>query len=315
MDKATLLRKNVAASTAAPNTRKIRRGLTFSPTTRVRNQYETVDPVSGAFKINRNNYKVNATNDDKMPGYSMQSRKFRPHSKSALQIAATEIAQMRRQKEENLNYGINGDLNDLSLANLNTGWGPAVSSVGNAKWQPTNMPAAYRNRNAMTSYFGNAWVNANVKREEAENLRKLLTGQAKEVYKQRGHALEKAFLQKTGIKAPSVLERELGLHLHQIQVTSGLTGEALMRKKQALIDKAQATLNSIPHEEIKEFEKQMAITRNAWKAQVAAAEKKANATYASAKPGKPYVPLVRRTLSNRLRNAKAVGKAAAANFD
>ena len=162
MDKSLLSRKN------AQNTRKIKRGLTFSPTTSVRNQYETVDPLTGALQINRNNYKVNATNDDKMPGYTMHSSRFRPHSKSALQIAATEIAQMKRQKERNITYGRNGNFNDLSLANLNTGWQPALSSVGNSKWKPTNAPAAYRNRNSMKEYFGNAWINANVIRENSD---------------------------------------------------------------------------------------------------------------------------------------------------
>lgn len=312
MDKAFLPGKNAASVT---NTRKIRKGLTFSNTTRVRNQYESVDPVTGEFKVNRNNYKVNATNDDKMPGYTMQSRKFRPHSKSALQISAAEMKRLKQEKEFNLLTGTIGNTNNLSVANLNTGWGPAVSSVGNAKWEPTNMTAAYRNRNAMISYFGSSWVNANVKREEAESLKKLLMDQAKEQYKLRAQALEKAFFKKTAIKAPPVIERELGLHLHQIQITSGLRGEALIQKRQALIDKAQATLDSIPHEEIVEFEKQMTITRNAWKAQVAEAERRVAATYASAKIGKPYVRPVQRTLSNRLRNAKAVGKAAAANFE
>jgi len=319
MDKALLSRKNAAAAASvAPNTRKmgkVRRGLTFSPTTLVRNQYESNDPVNGTFKINRNNYKVNATNDDKMPGYSMMSRKFRPHSKSALQIAATEMAQMKRQKEENLSYGMSGNFNDLSLANLNTGWGHAVSSVGNAKYQPTNMQEAYRNRNEMREHFGNAWENANVKREEAENLRKLLMAQAKDQYKLRAQALEKAFFQKTGIKAPPVIDRELNLHLYQIQITSGLTGDKLKAKKQEIINKAHATLDSIPYEEIVEFDKQMAITREAWKAQIKAANTKAIALYSSVKPGKPYAPPVRRTLSNRLRNAKAVGKAAAPNFE
>jgi len=311
MDKALLPRKNVPVT----NTRKIKRGLTFSNTTRVRNQYESVDPITGEFKVNRNNYKVNATNDDKMPGYTMNSRKFRPHSKSALQFSAAEMKRLKQEKEFNLLTGTVGNMNNLSVANLNTGWGPAVSSVGNSKYTPTNMPAAYRNRNAMRSYFGNAWINANVKREEAENLKKLLMDQAKELYKQRGQALEKAFFQKTGIKAPPVIERELGLHLHQIQYTSGLSGEELVRKRQALIAKAQATLDSIPFEDVKEFEKQMTITRNAWKAQVAEAERKAAALYASAKIGKQYAPLGRRTLSNRLRNAKAIGKAAAPNFE
>ena len=312
MDKAFLTRKN---ATGVANTRKVKKGLTFSNTTRVRNQYESVDPVTGKFTINHNNYKVNATNDDKMPGYTMQSPKFRPHSKSALQISAAEMKRLKQEKEFNLLTGTVGNMNNLSVANLNTGWGPAVGSVGNAKWEPTNMTAAYRNRNAMISYFGNSWVNANVKREEAESQKKLLMDQAKEQYKQRGHALEKAFFKKTGIKAPPVIDRELNLHLYQIQVTSGLRGEALMKKRQEIIDKAQATLDSISPEDFVEFDKQMTITRNAWKAQVAEAERKAAATYAAAKIGKPYPAVVRRTLSNRLRNAKAIGKAAAANFE
>ena len=307
--------KGLLSRKGATNTRKIKRGLTFSNTTHVRNQYESVDPTTGQFSVNHNNYKVNATNDDKMPGYTMHSPKFRPHSKSALQFSASEMSRLKREKEFNLLTGTVGNMNNLSVANLNTGWGPPVSSVGNAKWQPTNMESAYRNRNAMKEYFGNSWVNANVKREEAGNQRNLLLDQAKEVYKQRCHALEKAFFKKTGFKAPPVLERELGLHINQVQVTSGLTGEAWMRKRQSLIDKAQAILDSTPVEARIEFEKQMSITRNAWKAQVAEAERKAAETYAAAKIGKPYPAFVRRTLSNRLRNAKAVGKAAAPNFE
>lgn len=309
MEKVNLLRKN-----AVTNTRKIRRGLTFSPTTHVRNQYETVDPLTGTLKINRNNYKVNATNDDNMPGYTMHSNKFRPHSKSALQIAATKIAQMKRQKESNITYGRNGNFNNLSLANLNTGWKPALSSVGDAKWKPVNVPSAYRNRNAMKDFFGDKWVEADVLRERGDKEKVRLAAIANDEFKSTIQSLEKNFLQKTHNKAPSVLEREANLRINQLKITSGLKPEELKQRQIAVIRKLHADIAKLPIIPMRDFEADFMRARVHLQNQLAAAEKTGDRIYDSAPIGKPYAPEVRRTLSNRLRNAKNIANAASRNF-
>jgi len=287
---------------------KSNRGLTFSPTTRVRDQYESVDPLTGQLQINRNNYKVDATDDDKMPGYTMHNSRFRPHSKSALQISISEMKRLQSEKINDEALGIKG--NNLTLANLNTGWQPALSSY-DPKWKATNVPAAYANRNAMIAYFGNKWVEAESIREQAEKEKTRLIAQAKDLYIQRMKALAKGFLQKTGVKAPYTLDKEVELFLYKLSRTPGISSSEYNRKKDAFINKLQTDLDKVPFEIRDNLDKQIMITKANLESQLATAESVGNAIYAKAVKGMPIASRVKRTLSNRLRNAQTKAALAA----
>ena len=146
----------------------------FMPTTRVRNQYEC---ETGNVALNE--YNVNATKNNAMPGYTLHSKKFVPHSKSKLQQAH------------------------------NPELGPAISSIGN-RVLPTD--AEKREREYALSLkkriYGNAWINAEVVEEEANLASRPERNQAQRNYQAKLEVLEAEFLKNTGFKAPTVLDRE-----------------------------------------------------------------------------------------------------------
>jgi hypothetical protein len=146
----------------------------FMPTTRVRNQYEC---ETG--NVTLNEYNVNATKNNAMPGYTQNSKKFVPHSKSKIQQTP------------------------------HTDLGPAISSVGN-RVLPTH--AEKREREYALSLkkriYGNAWINAEVVEEEANLAAKPERNQILRNYQTKLEVLEAEFLKNTGFKAPTVLDRE-----------------------------------------------------------------------------------------------------------
>jgi hypothetical protein len=216
---------------------------------------------------------------------------------------------MKRQKKYNITHGTKSSLNDLALSNLNTGWGPAVSSVGDKNYKPTNMRSAYKNRDAMIAYFGNSWVNANVKREESELELKRLKTLAFEDYKAEIKTIEQYFLKNTGMKAPTVLKKEAELYLYDLKHNGTLTPEQYAQKKAAVLYKLNIDMYKIPNELIREFEEHVKDAEHYLQKKYKMAENASSKFYLSAKIGTPKLPQVKKTLSNRLRNAKAIGKA------
>lgn len=146
----------------------------FMPTTRVRNQYEC---ETG--NVSLNEYNVNATKNNAMPGYTQHSKKFTPHSKSKIQQTHNP---------------------ELS---------PAISSIGN-RVLPTD--AEKREREYALSLkkriYGNAWINAEVVEEEANLAAKPERNQVLRNYQAKLEVLEAEFLKNTGLKAPTVIDRE-----------------------------------------------------------------------------------------------------------
>jgi len=290
----------------APKTR--RRGrLSFSPKTSVRNQYEEGTHVEHV------NYNVNATKNINMPGYVMHSPHFKPHSKSSLQTSITEMERLRQQKmAENTARQFSPwtprQLNDVELNSLTTGWQPAVSSVGSE--ETSNMHESYSNLALMRNTFGNAWTNAEIRREEIILEKNQVEAEALSNYDRKLSELEARFYQKYGIVAPSVLKRTLDTHHNELQQQS--MGRSLNTyhdnihhwtswyNQQMSLIPAVVKLNYNKHIQkiTKEYEQ---IVENALN--------KAEANLEKIKKGKAYPPYVKKTLANRLRNAKAVHNA------
>jgi hypothetical protein len=311
MDKINLLQNKGANN--APNTRKLRRGISFANKTHVRNLYENTG--NGSLKVNLDEYNVNATGNVNMPGYSMHSAKFVPHSKSGLQKAMTEMGRLRLLKaEENLvPFGIKR-FSNVNSAALDTGYGPALSSF-DPQYTPTDKPTAYINRNALIASYGNLWVEAAVVREIAENERQRLRAAAFELYTERLKLLEKEFLKRTRYASPTQIQREALVKINKLNQTK-FSSTNMLRIEQSRIDaKAFDAIAAIPHELKVEFAAQKKLLDDQLSHRYDDAMRRYAELLKKARPGKPKLPIVRKTLANRLRNAKAVAKAAAPNFE
>jgi len=144
--------------------------LTFAKTTKVRNQYEN----AATGQVTLNEYNVNATGNNNMPGYAKTSKHFRPHSKSKIQ------------------------------QEYNPGLGPAVSSVGDPVKRVAQSEAE---RELIRNIYGNAWINAEVILNEAERASMPLHNEANTNYQNKLSKLEADFFKNTGHKAPTELIR------------------------------------------------------------------------------------------------------------
>ena len=147
--------------------------LKFAPTTRVRNQYEYVDPETGEQMVERNEYNANATGNVSMPGYSMHSRRFRPHSKSTIQRSETVMRGLRQEQQmerENL-HALGYNMSGVNGMNYNTGLRPAMSANSYPGYVPYNVNIADKARNmqAIKAIYGDNWVEASAEIETIGN--------------------------------------------------------------------------------------------------------------------------------------------------
>lgn len=278
--------------------------LSFSPTTSVRNQYEEGEHVEHV------NYNVNATKNDIMPGYSMHSPLFKPHSKSSLQTYITEMARMRKQKVNENGLRVSSpqaprELNAWTLNSFNTGLQPPVSSVGSD--EKLNKRAAQFNMELMKRQYGNAWTDAEVIREEIISEKNRSEAVATMSYQRQLGQLEIDFNLQFGMFAPSVLKRMYDNHYGQLLATAGKRSinefhnnvdywTVWFNEQMALIPpKIKAHYNKKFSELTKEYEESMSKASSV-------ARLKLN----SIRQGKPYFARVKKTLANRLRFAKRV---------
>lgn len=280
----------------APKTRRLGH-LSFARKTRVRNQYEDGEHVEHV------NYNVNATRNAEMPGYPMHSPHFKPHSKSSLQTSITEMERLRKQKmAENtarqFTPWVPRQLNDVELNSLSTGWQPAVSSVGNDK--NVSMRNARNNLAMMKNEFGNAWIDAEIRRNEL-----LSAGQQSEkkilnVFNTKLTGLESAFYEKYGINAPTKLKRLYRAHLNETPQSMNANHWLALYEEQ--MRKIPVDVKDSYNRNVKKItaNREQNLNDNF---------SKAEANFEKIKKGKAYAPYVQRTLANRLRNAKAVSNA------
>ena len=292
------------------STRKIK----YAPTAQVRNQYESVNGT-GRQQVHIEQYNVNATGNNTMPGYTMHSRHFRPHSKSTLQSATKEAAVMKRQKMAELAGLIppeEHELNHIDLESFNLGWGPAISAENDSYVAP-NLAASRQNQALMRNTFGNAWVNAEVSREAAEAERRRIMSNA--VYEARAQLgkMESDFRARYKLEPPSRLSRIRSRDLEAIDArfTAGTISDAEYNQARAQIIRNYGFWIAkigpkISSEYIQAYNKlQLEFDKKIVNSE-AQGNKAARNILAASRKGTPYVPRVRKTLANRLRNAKAV---------
>ena len=292
------------------NTR--RRSLSFSPRTHVRNQYEGVNRRTGNFSVNQVNYNVNATGNVDMPGYTMHSPHFIPHSKSSMQVAEAAMAKLREQKNAENNPHFRGvrTLNGVNASKLVTGLSPALSSVPYNGYKPYTNGIANARRNVLNlqNRFGNAWVNATVLRETLNEERGGKIDEIKEKFKADISALEKGFFDATGFVAVTVLGVGREERLRQLD-ERGLTKVEHDRESARIRDDFDRARAMLPKTEESAFELAMLDLLDKLEIDVANIEKIYSKRFRDeVKVGNPIVRRTQKSLANRLRNANAVAK-------
>lgn len=290
------------------------RRVKYSPTSHVRNQYERINST-GRKQIHLEEYNVNATGNNTMPGYTMHSRHFRPHSKSTLQSATKTAAALKRQKMAELAGLIPPEqhqLNHIDLESLNLGWGPTVGSE-NASYVAPNLAASRQNQALMRNTFGNAWVNAEVTREAAEAERRRIMSEAVDNARAQLGKMESDFRAKYKLEPPSRLSRIRSRDLEALdnRFAAGTISEAEYNQARADVirnysfwmakigPKISSTYIQAYNKLQIDFDKKIINSE-------ARGTKAAQSILAASRRGAPYVPRVRKSLTNRLRNAKAV---------
>lgn len=290
------------------NASKTRRGpITFSPTTHVRNQIET-----GA-NVERANYNVNATRNNKMPGYALGNRRFRPHSKSLLQASISQIAQQRKQKKAEIALrGLAPDMprqmNHIELNSLTTGLQPAVSSVGiDDKAAKAAQAASVANIIALKSEFGNAWFNANISREEIMSEKTRSEAEAAIDYHMKLNQFEYAFYDKFGYYAPSQLKRIRDEHLKaELEFGNASNYQTYRENLDYWETWYNEQLRLIPPALIAACEKRVTKMMSDYKQILDDIFSRTIENLQKIKKGNPFPAAVKIPLANRLLKAKAV---------
>ena len=279
--------------------------LKFSPTTRVRNQYEYVDPETGEQATERNEYNANATKNVNMPGYSMHSAHFRPHSKSSIQRGETVMRdlrheqQMERENLHNLGYNMSG-VNGLEY---NTGLRPAMSANSYPGYVHFGVDKNRKIRNMHNAQirYGNAWVDALAMIETIEEEEEIAMNQLLTEFDQRKAIMESEFTQRTGLKSPSELARIFRDELAQLDeadlatyLTEYNSAKDRYWDAYGLINKSDALPYNKAYTELREDinERKMAF------------DQIKNARMAQIRVGRPIGAVNRRTFKNRLSAAQ-----------
>lgn len=275
--KPSALKKNTGIKTKRNNRPK--QGVTFSNKTRVRNQYESVNPETGEHQVNLNEYNANASKNDEMPGYSMASPKFVPHSKSSL-IRASQIN--------------------------NSGWTRSIGSVGPNVH--VNRPAAFRSKMFMKNRYGNSWVNAEAKLENVYKVKNIAIDSAIAAYNKGMAELEAEFFRNSGIEAPSVLEKMVEAEVKKF--VGKYSQYQLANLKYELETNALEKLTQVPVDIRLDFEDRAVALRKKLERDAIAADQAVAMAMNRIPAGKPYNKRVKRTLKNRLATANVISSLA-----
>jgi hypothetical protein len=279
--KLSALKKNTGIKTKRNNGAK--KGVTFSNKTRVRNQYESVNPETGEHQVNLNEYNANASKNDEMPGYSMASPKFVPHSKSSLVQATSQIN--------------------------NSGWTRSIGSVGPNVH--VNRPAAFRSKIFMKNRYGNAWVNAEAKLEDAYKLKDGAIDLAIANYNKGMAELEADFLERSGVQAPTVLEKMIDAEVEKRLKTHDASELAIMKYEMEM--EARQQLIKVPFDIRIEFENRAVGLRKKLEKNTVSADLAVRSAMNTVPSGKPYNKRAKRTLKNRLSTAHVIASMAPPN--
>jgi hypothetical protein len=275
------LKQNTGIKTKRNNGEK--KGVTFSNKTRVRNQYESVNPETGEHQVNLNEYNANASKNDEMPGYSMASPKFVPHSKSSLVQATSQIN--------------------------NSGWTRSIGSVGPNVH--VNRPAAFRSKIFMKNRYGNAWVNAEAKLEDAYKLKDGAIDLAIAAYNKGMAELEADFLERSGVQAPTVLEKMIDAEVEKRLETHDASELAIMKYEMEM--EARQQLIKVPFDIRIEFENRAVGLRKKLEKDTVSADLAVRSAMNTVPSGKPYNKRAKRTLKNRLSTAHVIASMAPPN--
>lgn len=275
--KPSALKKNTGIKTKRNN--GVKKGVTFSNKTRVRNQYESVNPETGEHQVNLNEYNANASKNDEMPGYSMASPNFVPHSKSSL-VRASQIN--------------------------NSGWTRSISSVGPNVH--VNRPAAFRSKMFMKNRYGNAWVNAEAKLENVYKRKDAAIDSATAAYNKGMADLEAEFFQNNGIEAPTVLEKMVEAEVEKF--VGKYSNYKLANLKYELETKALNKLKQLPADIRLDFEEKAVALKKKLEKDTENADHYVAMAMNRIPVGKPYNKRVKRTLRNRLATANVISSLA-----
>jgi hypothetical protein len=289
-----------------------RRTLSFSPETRVRNQYETFNQQTGRLTVNKVNYDVNATGNVNMPGYPLSSPHFRPHSKSSLQAAETAMANLREQKNAESSPGYIGPrkLKGVFKSELVTGLSPALSSVpynGYVNYT-IGFRNAEKNMHNLQDKYGNTWANVTVLRETINEEKEQLLSSINKRFISEVLAMEKDFFDKTGYVAITILMEERDEKIAQL-IHEGLTQTGYDKKLARINETFERQKAALPKGPADIYEAIMLDKIDRLEKEVTGVLKFYNKRFLNeAKVGNPIVRRTQKSLANRLRNANAIAK-------
>jgi hypothetical protein len=287
--------------------------LKFAPTTRVRNTYEYVDPETGEQMVERNDYNANATGNVNMPGYSMHSRRFRPHSKSSIQRAETVMRGLRHEQQmerENLhNLGFN--MSGVNGVEYNTGLRPAMSANSYPGYVHFNVDRnrKVRNMHNAQTIYGNAWVDALATIETIEEEEETAMSQLLAEFDERKRSMETEFTQRTGLKSPSELARIFREEVAQLDEADLAT---YLTEYSSAKDRYLDAYNSINAADARPYNNAYDALRAEINERKEAFDLIKHTRMGQIRVGRPIGAVNRRTFKNRLSAAQNRARAAAA---
>jgi len=258
------------------------RSAKFANTSKVRNSYETVDPVTGNLAVMHNNYRVNTGNKERI-------------NKTTYETANPQSYATRLQR----------------LMGPNSGLAPALSSVGD-----DFLGITHNNALSMRAYkkkYGSKWVDAMAEREMAlANYHEGIV-KANNVFNMNLRELEERFLKDTGLEPPTVIERlkENDLKHFTLEFEENTIDFDTYETETNEINRMAAEfIATLPEDKKVKFMQNVEGLKAQFKSNVASVNAKRNEfreEFRTFTPGEPIVARNRtRTLSNRLANAKRV---------
>lgn len=259
--------------------------------------------------VERNEYNANATGNVDMPGYTMHSRQFRPHSKSTIQRAHTVMRGLHQQQQNQLAgheaWRANGTV-------FNTGLVPSQSAnsyPGYVSYK-VNIVDRARNMQTMKAVYGDNWVEATVEINSIAADEEIATSQIVAELEQRKRAMEIEFTQQTRLKSPTELKRIYNDTLQQLETSMPYSQERVLAKELAK-DKYFDEYHKIKPEDAAAYIAEYKALLAEIEARTDAYAAIRNARIAQIRVGRPIGVINRRTLKNRLKAAHNVAEAEA----